>query len=53
MDVTRSSTHGIKGEHVEKVIATVVILNGISSKSEWNQSTAEHERRKMHVDKNE
>ena len=43
-------TYGIKGEHVEEIGSAVVILNGVSGKGEWSQSScAEEQSRVMHI----
>ena len=44
------TTYGIKGEHVEEIGSAVVILNGVSRKGEWSQSScAEEQSRVMHI----
>ena len=34
-------TNSVKGEHIEESVTTVVILDYISCKSEWSQSSAQ------------
>lgn len=44
-------TYGIKGEHVEEIGSAIVILNGVSGRGEWSQSScAEEQSRVMHIE---
>ena len=44
-------TYGIKGEHVEEIGSAIVILDGVSGKGEWSQSScAKEQSRVMHIE---
>jgi len=47
-DARGRGTHGIKGELVEEVVATVIVSQSVASESKGNQSTGEKKGCQLH-----
>ena len=47
---TRGETYGIKSKHRSEIVWRIVILERIGSKTELDESSAEKNRRELHLD---